>query len=129
MEDLNKPITFGRVVALEDGNSWRTDQAIVWADGNCSIRYPVKTAQFRLVIPDSSEHQKLNTPHCAPAKQFVLHLAGHIKIITSDGYSFLSDPGEIGTAEDIHGEGHTSVPMGTGPRLSVFLPFEDGVEL
>lgn len=45
--------------------------------------------------------------HIAPRKQFVITLSGKLKFTTSDGLSFIVEPGIVLLAEDINGEGHT----------------------
>lgn len=44
--------------------------------------------------------------HIAPRKQFVITLSGKLKFTSSDGSSFILEPGIVLLAEDISGEGH-----------------------
>lgn len=45
--------------------------------------------------------------HIAPRKQVVITLTGKLKFTTSDGLSFILQPGMTLLAEDIDGDGHT----------------------
>ncbi|MCZ2082966.1 MULTISPECIES: hypothetical protein [unclassified Kaistella] len=64
----------------------------------------IKSTEFWFAIKIDS--WQIGT-HIAPRKQFVITLSGKLKFTTSDGLSFIVEPGIVLLAEDINGEGHT----------------------
>ena len=64
--------------------------------------------------------------HPAPARQFVITLSGQSEIELEGGRKLTLGPGHILLAEDTTGQGHISRAIGTGDRLSLFIPLADG---
>ncbi|MEM9565976.1 MAG: hypothetical protein AAGA93_25370 [Actinomycetota bacterium] len=66
--------------------------------------------------------------HVAPRRQFVFHIVGVTEIEVGDGTSRRFGPGDLLLADDLTGQGHISREI-EGPRLQVFAPLADGVDL
>jgi hypothetical protein len=78
----------------------------------------VKSLQFRRTT------QEYNLDwHPAPNRQFVITLSGESEIELE---KLRLGPGHILLAEDTTGQGHISRAIGTGDRLSLFIPLADG---
>lgn len=64
--------------------------------------------------------------HTAPRKQFVITISGKLKFTTSDGESFVIEPGIVLLAEDISGAGHTWEMMeGYKTWHRLYIPLTD----
>ncbi|MBF6570801.1 MAG: hypothetical protein IVW54_18195 [Candidatus Binataceae bacterium] len=63
--------------------------------------------------------------HNAPRRQFVIHLAGEMEIVVSDGEKRHFGPGAIVLAEDLTGKGHTTRSLGSEERITVYVPLAD----
>ena len=63
-------------------------------------------------------------PHDAPARQFVITLAGTLEFKTATGVTFIIRPGDILLAEDTTGSGHSWRLLDDQPwrRAYVILP-------
>jgi hypothetical protein len=81
----------------------------------------VKSLQFRRTNKDYNLDW-----HPAPARQFVITLSGESEIELEGGRKLRLGPGHILLAEDTTGQGHISRAVGTGDRLSLFIPLADG---
>lgn len=66
--------------------------------------------------------------HPAPRRQFVIHLAGRVEIETGGGERRQFGVGDILLADDTTGQGHVSRGV-EGPRLQIFVPLADEVDL
>jgi hypothetical protein len=64
--------------------------------------------------------------HPAPRRQYVITLSGESEIELEGGRKIRLGPGNILLAEDTTGQGHISRAVGTGDRLSLFIPLADG---
>ena len=81
----------------------------------------VKSLQFRRTNKDYNLDW-----HPAPARQFVITLSGESEIELEGGRKLRLGPGHILLAEDTTGQGHISRAVGSGDRLSLFIPLADG---
>ena len=66
--------------------------------------------------------------HCAPQRQFVIHLKGAVEIETGDGTTRQFGVGDVLLADDTTGEGHISRGIDT-PREQVFIVLSDDFDL
>jgi hypothetical protein len=82
---------------------------------------PVKSVQFRRTNQDYNLDW-----HPAPNRQYVVTLSGESEIELEDGRKLRLGPGHILLAEDTTGHGHISRAIGTGDRISLFIPLVDG---
>jgi len=81
----------------------------------------VKSLQFRRTNKDYNLDW-----HPAPSRQFVITLSGESEIELEGGRKLRLGPGHILLAEDTTGQGHISRAIGSGDRLSLFIPLADG---
>lgn len=70
--------------------------------------------EFRNNIPDN-----LAESHNAPRRQWVIILGGSITISVGDGSSRTLVAGDVLLAEDVSGQGHTTVVTGGWPRAMI----------
>jgi len=82
---------------------------------------PVKSLQFRRTNKDYALDW-----HPARNRQFVVTLSGESEIELEGGRKLRLGPGHILLAEDTTGQGHISRAIGTGDRISLFIPIADG---
>ena len=66
--------------------------------------------------------------HCAPRRQFVIHLKGSVEIETGDGTKRRFGVGDVLLADDTTGEGHISRGVDT-PREQVVIVVPDDLDL
>src|SRR5260370_1822493 len=81
----------------------------------------VKSLQFRRTNKDYDLDW-----HPAPNRQYVVTLSGEIEIELQGCRKLRLGPGHILLAEDTTGQGHISRAIGSGDRLSLFIPLADG---
>jgi hypothetical protein len=81
---------------------------------------PVKGAAFRRVVKEMPDGE----PHCAPRRQFIVHLSGNVEVETSTGEKRLFPPGSVLLAEDTEGRGHVTRNLGPGARTYLQIPLE-----
>ncbi|HEV3063359.1 MAG TPA: hypothetical protein VGY48_34255 [Vicinamibacterales bacterium] len=86
-----------------------------------SATVPVKTLQFRRTNKDYDLDW-----HPAPSRQYVVTLSGESEIELDGGRKLRLGPGHILLAEDTTGQGHISRAIGSGDRISIFIPLADG---
>ena len=82
---------------------------------------PVRGAAFRRVVEEVPDGQ----PHCAPRRQLIVHLAGEVEIVTSDGERRVMGPGSVVLAEDLTGRGHVTRTLSGGPRAYLQIPLDE----
>ena len=82
---------------------------------------PARSVQFRRTNKDYNLDW-----HPAPTRQFVVTLSGESEIELEGGKKIRLGPGNILLAEDTTGQGHISRAVGTGERISLFIPLADG---
>jgi quercetin dioxygenase-like cupin family protein len=82
---------------------------------------PARNVQFRRTNKDYNLDW-----HPAPARQFVVTLSGESEVELEGGKKIRLGPGNILLAEDTTGQGHISRAIGTGERISLFIPIADG---
>lgn len=83
--------------------------------------FPVTGVLFRQVVADHDP----DTPHTAPRRQFVVHLAGRAEMEVSDGERRLIGPGDVVLVEDTSGKGHITRRLGDEDRVTLFLLLDD----
>jgi uncharacterized protein YhdP len=86
-----------------------------------SATVAVKSLQFRRTNQDYNLDW-----HPAPARQYVITLSGESEVELDGGRKIRLGPGNILLAEDTTGQGHISRAVGTGDRISLFIPIADG---
>jgi hypothetical protein len=82
---------------------------------------PARSVQFRRTNKDYDLDW-----HPAPARQFVVTLSGESEVELEGGRKIRLGPGHILLAEDTTGQGHISRAIGTGERISLFIPLAEG---
>jgi hypothetical protein len=82
---------------------------------------PFKGGAFRRVVHEVPEGE----PHCAPRRQFVVHLAGMVEVEASDGEVRRFGPGSVLLADDLTGVGHITRNLGPGQRAYLQIPLDD----
>jgi hypothetical protein len=82
---------------------------------------PVTSLQFRR----TNREYNLDW-HPAPRRQFVVTLSGESEVELEGGKKLRLGPGHILLAEDTTGQGHISRAIGTGDRISLFIPLAEG---
>ena len=82
---------------------------------------PARSVQFRRTNKDYNLDW-----HPAPTRQFVVTLSGESEVEIEGGRKIRLGPGNILLAEDTTGQGHISRAIGTGERISLFIPLADG---
>lgn len=80
---------------------------------------PVRGLLFRRVTVEHGD-----TPHVAPRRQFIVHLAGEAEVEASDGEVRRFGPGSVLLVEDLTGKGHTTRRVGDTVRETLFVPLE-----
>ena len=66
--------------------------------------------------------------HCAPQRQFVIHLQGSVEIEVGDGSKRRFGVGDVLLADDTTGQGHVSRGVET-PREQVFIVLPEDLDL
>jgi redox-sensitive bicupin YhaK (pirin superfamily) len=61
-------------------------------------------------------------PHPAPRRQWVVVLRGIVEVEVTDGSRRTFGPGDLLRAEDTHGTGHVTRPVGDPPVEALYLP-------
>ncbi len=100
--------------------------------GALSSPIPVESVFVRstaeLTSADDTPRGHVWDYHVAPRRQFVFHIVGVTEIEVGDGTSRRFGPGDLLLADDLTGQGHISREI-EGPRLQVFAPLADDVDL
>lgn len=86
-----------------------------------SMTVAAKSVQFRRTNKDYFVDW-----HPAPTRQYVVTLSGESEVELDGGKKLRLGPGHILLAEDTTGQGHISRAIGTGDRVSLFIPLADG---
>ena len=81
---------------------------------------PARGIYFREIVEDHPPDE----PHCAPARQFIVHLRGAVEVTVSDGERREFGPGSIVLMDDTHGKGHRTRSIGETPRVTLIVPLE-----
>jgi len=82
--------------------------------------FPARGVYLREIVEDHPPDE----PHCAPARQFIIHLRGAVEVTVSDGERREFGPGSIVLMDDTHGKGHRTRSIGEVPRLTLIVPLE-----
>lgn len=119
------PVTITRLFTGPDGKTHVEEFAVpLKAQGrgtDLSVAVPAKSIQFRRTNKDYYVDW-----HPAPARQYVVTLSGESEIELDGGRKLRLGPGHILLAEDTTGQGHISRAIGSGDRVSLFIPLADG---
>ncbi len=67
--------------------------------------------------------------HPAPRRQFVVTLSGRVEVGCGDGTVRVFGPGDVMLADDLTGQGHTSVQLGDEERASLFLVLDEAADV
>jgi hypothetical protein len=67
--------------------------------------------------------------HPAPRQQFVVTLNGRVEVGCGDGTARVFGPGDVMLADDLTGQGHTSVQLGDEERTSLFLVCDEATDI
>ena len=86
-----------------------------------SVVVPAKSVQFRRTNKDYDLDW-----HPAPARQYVVTLSGESEVELEGGRKIHLGPGNILLVEDATGQGHISRAIGSGDRISLYIPLADG---
>lgn len=113
-------MTITRVYATPDGESHFEDVEIPLRDagaiGALSDAVPAGQVIFRETDPDYDYDW-----HCAPQRQYIVLLDGHIEIETSDGEKRRFQGGDVLLVEDTYGKGHRTRTTDGRRRRSIFI--------
>ena len=120
-----------RIFTGDDGRSYFEDLEIPSANlgpqlGIISDSLVSHSTFFRFAGADGEED--VYDYHCAPQRQFVIHLKGAVEIETGDGTTRQFGVGDVLLADDTTGEGHISRGIDT-PREQVFIVLSDDFDL
>jgi hypothetical protein len=86
-----------------------------------SVVVPATSVQFRRTNKDYNLDW-----HPAPARQYVVTLSGESEVELEGGRKLHLGPGNILLVEDTTGQGHISRAIGSGDRISLYIPLADG---
>jgi hypothetical protein len=94
---------------------------------------PVSTAQAQLSSPIALgavtfrrvEVEHPVEPHCAPVRQFVVHVAGTAEVEVSDGEVRRFAPGHVVLVDDLTGKGHITRRVGETKRETLMITLAD----
>ena len=78
---------------------------------------PTEAMLFRRVVSDHPPE----VAHIAPARQFVIHLAGAAELEVSNGERRRIGPGDVVLVEDTHGQGHRTRRLGSDERVTIMI--------
>ena len=120
-----------RIFTGDDGRSYFEDLEIPSANlgpplGIISDSLVSHSTFFRFAGADGEED--VYDYHCAPQRQFVIHLKGAVEIETGDGTTRQFGVGDVLLADDTTGEGHISRGIDT-PREQVFIVLSHDFDL
>lgn len=118
--EMNNRIPAIRLLKNSAGESY-------FEKGSVATDFKIKATEFWFA--NEIDAWQIGT-HTAPRKQFVITLSGRLQFSTSDGLTFLLEPGIVLLAEDIKGEGHHWEMMeGHETWHRIYIPLVDEGEL
>jgi hypothetical protein len=119
------PVTVTRLYTGADGKTHVEEYEVpLKAQGRgteLSSTVAVTSLQFRR----TNQNYNLDW-HPAPQRQYVITLSGESEVELDGGRKIRLGPGNILLAEDTTGQGHISRAIGSGDRISLFIPLADG---
>jgi hypothetical protein len=119
------PVTVTRLFTGPDGKTHVEEYEVpLKAQGRgteLSATVGVTSLQFRR----TNQNYNLDW-HPAPQRQYVITLSGESEVELDGGRKIRLGPGNILLAEDTTGQGHLSRAIGSGDRISLFIPLADG---
>jgi hypothetical protein len=117
-----------RIYTGDDGQSHFEDLDVpleeAAGDNRLSDLVPLQGVMFRSTRAGSTLDY-----HPAPRRQFVVTLTGRVEVGCGDGTIRVFGPGDIMLADDLTGQGHTSVQHGDEERTSLFLVLDDDADI
>ena len=120
-----------RIFTGDDGQSHFEELEIPSSDlgpprGEITSSITSTTSFFRTTHTEGEDD--IYDYHCAPQRQFVIHLSGSVEIETGDGTKRRFGVGDILLADDTTGQGHISRGVET-PRRQVFIVVSPDLDL
>jgi hypothetical protein len=121
-----RPMRVTRISTGDDGQSHFEDLEVPLGPGSDRLSdiVPLTGVIFRHTRAGSHLDY-----HPAPRRQFVVTLTGRVEVGCADGTSRVFGPGDVMLADDLTGQGHTSVQLGDEDRTSLFLVIDEGVDI
>jgi hypothetical protein len=115
-----------RIYTGEDGQSHFQDLDVPLAAGENQLSdlVPLRGVVFRNTLAGSTLDY-----HPAPRRQFVVTLTGRVEVGCGDGTARVFGPGDVMLADDLTGQGHTSIQLGDSARTSLFLVLDDEADI
>jgi hypothetical protein len=117
-----------RIYTGDDGQSHFEDLDVpletAAGDNRLSDLVPLQGVMFR----STSAGWTLDY-HPAPRRQFVVTLTGRVQVGCGDGTRRVFGPGDIMLADDLTGQGHTSMQLGDEARSSLFLVLDEEADV
>ncbi|MCX6385293.1 MAG: hypothetical protein NTV40_01430 [Solirubrobacterales bacterium] len=120
-------MSYVRIYADETGETHfedvvveRNEETYALGEWLISLPYPVKDMRFRRAVVEYPDE-----PHVAPARQFLVALAGLTEMEVSDGEVRQFGPGTVVLVEDVTGKGHTTRRVGDTIRETLFIRLAD----
>ena len=105
-----------------NGESHFRDIEIEWAEERRGSKLSKRLPATGIIFRETVAEYDLDW-HPAPRRQYIVNLAGGVKITASDGESRIIGAGEVILVEDITGKGHLSQGLGQ-LRHSLFIPLD-----
>ena len=119
------PITVTRIYTGDDNQTHAEEYSVALARrGQSATEMSEPVAVSSLLFRRTSSDYFLDF-HNAPRRQYVITLAGESEVELGDGTKIRLYPGHILLAEDLEGQGHISRAVGSGDRISIFLPLAE----
>ncbi len=120
-----------RIFTGEDGESHFEELEIPSTDlgpplGEISASVSSVSSFFRATQTEGDDD--VYDYHCAPRRQFVIHLKGSVEIEIGDGSKRRFGVGDVLLADDTTGQGHISRGVET-PREQVFIVLPDDLDI
>ena len=107
---------------LAEGYQYERGPAGPTARGDRAVGHPCRSPASSSVVPPPTTSSIGNN---APRRQYVITLSGESEVELGDGTKIRLHPGHILLAEDVDGQGHISRALGSGDRISIFLPLAE----
>ena len=120
---MSRTMRITRVAADANGTSRFQDVEIPLSSGGTigwlSERHPASAVIFRETDADYDYDW-----HCAPRRQYIVLLDGHIEITTGSGETRQFRGGDVLLVEDTTGTGHRTRTVDGRPRRSLFIAID-----
>jgi hypothetical protein len=120
-------VRVSRIFTGDDGQSHFEDLDVpleAAGDNQLSGLVPLQGVIFRSTKAGSTLGY-----HPAPRRQFVVTLTGRVEVGCGDGTVRVFGPGDVMLADDVTGQGHTSIQLGDEARTSLFLVLDEYADI